>query len=336
LLSVLIRRALAAATAAALVTAVPTVAAADPDNAGSEGANATVADLLESTSRGFIEARTAYRNAKTQQVELNQQLVRLTARRDKLSAEVVRVAAAGYRTGRLNAASALLRSAGPDSFLDRASALETMTERENQRLRDFNQARAAVEQAKAEIDKQAALEQQQFDIMTKRKQAAEKQFVLVDGSHTKGLVNANLPVARQSPRGADGGWPGQSCSDNDPTTDGCITPRTLFALNEAKRAHFNRFVSCFRPGGPFEHPKGRACDFSVQKQKGFGGDATGGDKIYGNNLAAFLVQNADKLGIMYVIWYKRCWLPSSGWVDYTEGGGDPSSDHTNHVHMSIL
>jgi hypothetical protein len=40
--------------------------------------------------------------------------------------------------------------------------------------------------------------------------------------------------------------------------------------------------------------------------------------------------------VLYVIWFERIWLPSSGWKAYTRGNGDPSSDHTNHVHLSVL
>ena len=35
---------------------------------------------------------------------------------------------------------------------------------------------------------------------------------------------------------------------------------------EVKKAGFNRFVGCHRNGGPFEHPKGRACDWSLQNR----------------------------------------------------------------------
>ena len=38
---------------------------------------------------------------------------------------------------------------------------------------------------------------------------------------------------------------------------------------------------------------------------------------------------------MYVIWFKQIWTPAAGWHAYHSGQGDPSSDHTNHVHMSI-
>ena len=151
------------------------------------------------------------------------------------------------------------------------------------------------------------------------------------GSSGSGSSSAS---ATPAPRNANGSWPAESCNVDDPTTSGCITPRTLHALNQAKAAGFTRYVSCFRNGSSGEHPKGRACDFAAQPN-GFGGVATGGDKSYGDNLANYYINNADRLGVLYVIWYKRIWLPSSGWKTYSGAGGDPSSDHTNHVHLSV-
>jgi hypothetical protein len=52
-------------------------------------------------------------------------------------------------------------------------------------------------------------------------------------------------------------------------------------------------------------------------------------------LAAFFVRNAERLGVLYVIWFKQIWTPAAGWHRYGRAGGDPSSDHTNHVHVSL-
>jgi hypothetical protein len=54
-------------------------------------------------------------------------------------------------------------------------------------------------------------------------------------------------------------------------------------------------------------------------------------KNYGNRLMAFLVRNADRLGILYVIWFKQIWFPATGWKNYH----GPSA-HTDHVHVSML
>jgi peptidoglycan DL-endopeptidase CwlO len=57
--------------------------------------------------------------------------------------------------------------------------------------------------------------------------------------------------------------------------------------------------------------------------------------LYGNNLAAFFVRNANQLGVLYVIWFEQIWTPATGWRGYSGGRGDASSDHTNHVHLSL-
>ena len=119
----------------------------------------------------------------------------------------------------------------------------------------------------------------------------------------------------------------------DPTTSGCLTPRTLHALQQARAAGFTRHTSCFSAGSWGEHPKGRACDFAAAD--GFGGVATGGDKAYGDRLAAWLIANADRLAVLYVIWYRQIWMPGIGWRAYSRGDGTPSGNHTNHVHLSV-
>jgi hypothetical protein len=68
---------------------------------------------------------------------------------------------------------------------------------------------------------------------------------------------------------------------------------------------------------------------------GFGGVAAGADKDYGNRLAAWFIANAKNLGLLYVIWFRQIWMPSTGWRAYSGGNGTPSSDHTNHVHLSV-
>jgi hypothetical protein len=268
-------------------------------------------------------------------VALADELGQITRELDQLTPEVGEVAVSAYRIGRIGPLSALLGSASPDDFMKRAEGLDLIAQRDNSKLRQLHEARNRASRAKAAADAAVEEEQRQLAVMAKQKEAAERALSLVGGAATEGFVNTSSPVAQPAPRNKDGSWPAQSCARDDPTTTGCLTPRTLHALNETKRLGFTRYVSCYRSGGPFEHPKGRACDFSAQPG-GFGGDATGGDKTYGNNLAAFLVRNADKLGILYVIWYRQIWFPATGWKAYNSAKGDPSSDHTNHVHLSLL
>ncbi len=145
-------------------------------------------------------------------------------------------------------------------------------------------------------------------------------------------------TANPAPKNPDGSWPTEGCTVvPDPTTSaGCLTPRTLNMVNSAKGAGYNNYVACWREQSWGDHPEGRACDFAVEPD-GFGGDATGPAKDYGNRLAAWGVANADTIGVKYVIWYRQIWTPDQGWHPYSHpsGGSNSSLDHTNHVHISM-
>ncbi|MFY1637154.1 coiled-coil domain-containing protein [Solwaraspora sp. WMMB335] len=340
------------------------LAAHAPDRRDDEGGTTSLRKELDAASRGWLDAKAALDHSTERQRKLTDQLTEVEADLDKRNRNVGRIVDRAYRNGRLGPVSALLNSTSPEGFLDRAAALSAVTANEEKELRGLYQTRDQVTRSKAAIEHEVREQRNQLAVMEQRKNQAERALEVAiaaeekaeaeaqaeaeraaaassGGSSTSGSSDSgssssgsSSAAATPAPRNANGSWPAESCSVDDPTTSGCITPRTLHALNQAKAAGFTRYVSCFRNGSSGEHPKGRACDFAAQAN-GFGGVATGGDKTYGDNLANYFINNADQLGVLYVIWYKRIWLPSSGWKAYSGAGGDPSSDHTNHVHLSV-
>jgi len=288
-------------------------------------------DVLASTGKQYAKAKAVLEKSRQRQLQLDVQLQQAEARLAELRPQVGQFAAESYRTGRITPMVAMLNASNPDTFLERASMLERLNQYNAGKLQELVEAEELVATAKAAIDAEVAAQKQAADSMAKQKRAAEKALEQVGGlSLTGGDVVATSPKAAPAPRAADGSWPDESCSKDDPTTSGCVTPRTLHAYKEVKKAGFNRFVGCYRSGGPYEHPKGRACDWSLRKS-GFAVASNRDEKMYGNNLAAFLIRNADALGILYVIWYKRIWFPATGWKSYSG-----ESNHTDHVHMSML
>ncbi|MFI7663233.1 coiled-coil domain-containing protein [Micromonospora parva] len=313
--------------------------AAAPDS-DEEGGTPALRAQLEAASKGYLDAKRALDTSVQRQKQLTAQLKTIEVEIDQRNGKVGEIAEVAYRTGRLGAMSALLNSSTPEGFMDRAAALDAVAANEDRVLRDLLKSKDQATRTRVALDGEITEQRKQVAVMAKRKEQAERALTVATTPKTqsagtgsnRGTSTANATAA---PRNSDGSWPAESCSVNDPTpANGCITPRTLHALNQAKAAGFTRYVSCHRPSGSGEHPKGRACDFAAQKS-GFGGAATGGDKTYGNNLAAYFIRNADRLAVLYVIWYKQIWLPSSGWKSYSGAGGDPSSDHTNHVHLSV-
>lgn len=341
-LAALLVAALALGVAAApvdpAVAAPPTGLLPAAPGTDDEGGTAELRAQLDAASKGWLDAKTALARSVKRQQQLTAQLKTTEAELTVRSARVGEIAGLAYRTGRLTATSALLNSATPQGFMDRAAALDQVAANEDRALRDLTEARDQANRTRTALGVEIQEQRKQVAVMGKRKQQAERALEVANdrasssGTAPRGTSTANADPA---PRNPDGSWPPESCSVNDPTpADGCITPRMLHALQEAQAAGFKRYVSCYRPSGSGEHPKGRACDFAAQTD-GFGGVATGGDKTYGDNLAAYFVRNADPLAVLYVIWYKQIWLPSSGWKAYSGGNGDPSSDHTNHVHLSV-
>ncbi|MFJ8580365.1 coiled-coil domain-containing protein [Micromonospora sp. NPDC093277] len=310
-----------------------TAVAAPTPSAPDEGGSKQLRQALEAAAKGHIEATARLDNSKRRQTELNTQLKQLELRLVELNSQVGEVAAQSYRLGRMTPVSALLASSDPGSFLQRAAELDVMAQRDSKRLRALNEAKTEAAQAKLAIDAEIREQQKQLAILAKKKRDAEMALAKVSSGGGAGFSGSSAS-AKPAPRNSDGSWPSESCSVNDPTTSGCITPRTLHMVQQAKAANYKRYVSCFRSGGDGEHPKGRACDFSAATGGFENVSATGGDRSYGDSLANYLKNNASKLGVMYVIWYRQIWMPNTGWRSYS-GGGTPAGDHTNHVHVSM-
>jgi len=309
-------------------SAIPRPLAAPGDSGDDgEGGSKALTDQLEAASKGFLEAQEALARTKKRQQELAAQLAEIDGQLGPRQAALDQIVRQTYRTGRLGPMSALL---------DRAQMLETLAVKQDSALRDLKDTRTKQAQAKAAIDAAVRDEQKQLNTMAKRKAQAENALRAANAGQAASAPGDGGGSARASaaPRNSDGSLPNEGCTVNDPTTSGCITPRLLHAMQQAQNAGFNHFVACFRRQNSGEHPRGRACDFAADTG-GFGGVATGSSKSYGNRLANYFINNSSRLGVLYVIWFRRIWLPSSGWKSYSGGNGDPASDHTNHLHLSV-
>jgi hypothetical protein len=309
----------------------PGLPVADP-----EGGTKTLRDQLDLAGRGYLEAKARFDASKQLEASLTANRKATELHLAMLTEQVGALAALSYRTGRLGAVSALLDSHSPDAFLQRATQVETLSLHQDAQLHLLATTRRELAQQTDRLNAELLVQNQQLAAMEKRKRDAERALVAAGGGAASGgFVATSSPAAKPAPRNPDGSWPKESCTVDDPTTSGCITPRMYHAYLQTKAAGFNHYVSCYRSGGDGEHPKGRACDWAAAVS-GFGGVATGAEKDYGNRLASFYLANADRLAVLYVIWFKQIWMPGLGWRTYSSGNGDPASDHTNHVHLSVL
>lgn len=97
-------------------------------------------------------------------------------------------------------------------------------------------------------------------------------------------------------------------------------------------------VGCYRAVGGWvvgEHPKGRACDFMVDGN----GSMPSEDQVErGWDIANWARDNADDLGVMYVIYRQQIWDVRRGDTDWRpmSDRGSITENHFDHVHISMF
>lgn len=100
-----------------------------------------------------------------------------------------------------------------------------------------------------------------------------------------------------------------------------VKPWVASAANEIGTKFGYTVIGGYRRVGSVpnsDHPKGLAIDLmTLSKSKG---EAT----------AEYAIANAARLGITYVIYWRRIWHPGKGWTEY-----DGPNPHIDHVHISF-
>jgi hypothetical protein len=311
----------------ALAGVVFLVAPASQSSAQEEEGN--VSEELSEAISAYLDAQDELAALKQQQEDLEQELVDSEAESAALRLELEEYAYVASMTSDFQSTAALMASGEPQDAIAAMELLQFLGDSRASRLNDLLTRLAEIEATRDTLADNIDQQEETTEEMEDARDEAARALAASGGDDAVGPTASDAPAAEPF-EGDDGG-----CTEDDPTpADGCLTPRTLHALEQAQIAGFTRFVSCYRPSGSGEHPKGRACDFSSEAG-GFGGDAGGEDYDYGQNLAAWLIENSDALGVKYVIWYRQIWFPGNGWKSYSGAYGDPSSDHTNHVHLSM-
>ncbi len=81
-------------------------------------------------------------------------------------------------------------------------------------------------------------------------------------------------------------------------------------------------IGGYRPGGG-DHGAGKAVDVMIS------------NRAQGDAVAAYAVANRHALGVKYVIWRQRIWLPHLGYWRGMSDRGSATANHYDHVHISV-
>lgn len=106
---------------------------------------------------------------------------------------------------------------------------------------------------------------------------------------------------------------------------GPVTPQLSALVAEVAPKFGVTSVGGYRASDPYpDHPSGHAADFMV-----------GSDKAKGDAIAEYLIANAARLNVKYLIWYQRSWNPSRGTWAGMEDRGSATQNHRDHVHVTV-
>lgn len=109
---------------------------------------------------------------------------------------------------------------------------------------------------------------------------------------------------------------------------GAVKPHVVRAANAIANALGITQMSGYgQRSGVSDHPRGLAIDIPASRARG-------------DEVAAFVTQNAAALGVKYVIWQQAMWKPATGtWAPMAAKSGDTGSgydpNHVRHVHVSF-
>ncbi|MFI0449399.1 coiled-coil domain-containing protein [Actinomadura sp. 6N118] len=217
---------------------------------------------------------------------------------------VAQIAASQYMTGGADPSVAVLANDDPSTYLNNASLVSHVAQNQAAKVQQIQQLVNQQEQAKVEAQRKVKqLEKQIKELLNEK-------------ARVKELLKKYKP---ESPSAGMNG----------------VTPR-MKKVHDILDVEFGPFpmIGCVRStGDPQDHGTGHACDFMVTTG---GRMATGSAQTLGDRTAAYVIANASKLGIKYVIWRQRIYdMRSPGWRGMSNRGGN-TANHYDHVHISVF
>lgn len=223
--------------------------------------------------------------------------------------------------GQIDPFTAMFTASDPGTLINQIAITQQIMAEQAVRLEQFGEVRDAYARAgSAAARLTAELRTTTTELGLKRKKAE----TLIEKIRDK-LDRLASPKSRR----ANGSWVPELPAGPDN-----ITPRMRIVRDLIRQRFTLAYgVGCYRSendGG--EHPLGRACDFMLSSggQMPFAEQARLGDQI-----SAWAIENAGRLGIMYIIYKQRIWHVRNGaWKAMSNRGG-VTANHYDHPHISV-
>lgn len=229
---------------------------------------------------------------------------------DEAQRQVRSLAVATYTGSGIDPSMSLFVDAEPDEVIERAIVVDYLSTSNQDKIDQLNQALSRDEVAQENANEQLEEVEADLDELDERRREVQRMI-------------ADYPVQEMG---------GQYS----------VTPRTeqmrALVIEEFGEGRDVGGVGCYRAVGGWvvgEHPKGRACDFMVDAN---GSMPPQSEIDRGWAIAEWARDNAEDLGIMYVIYRQQIWdvrRGDTGWRDMADRGSI-TENHFDHVHISMF
>ena len=236
---------------------------------------------------------------------------------------VVRLASTAYMTGALDTAP-LISSDDPGAAVRDAAVMEHISRNNARSLTNLKTLTAKAEKSKETAGKKLdAVEKEIKELESQRKRVK------------KLLAKYKPQVARTQAPAAGSGRPDGASGTKSPIVGNSMTARMRSVLVEVD-SKFGPFpsIGCARPGDPQDHGSGTACDFMESTGSAM---PSASAQAHGDSVSQYLINNASRLGLKYIIWKQRIYdfRGGGGWSQM-EDRGSITANHFDHVHVSVL
>ncbi|MFG2004695.1 coiled-coil domain-containing protein [Spirillospora sp. NPDC048911] len=316
---------------AALALVMAVSAALPPASSGAAGIPAKPKDLKKEYAKLKKRADALNKEYRGELVSLDQakkaaeraglEADRLTRDFETARADLSRFAASSYMSGRFDTIP-MVTSGDPRSAIRDMTVVEHLSRNTGRRIESLETlASQASRSRQAATAKLADVRKEIDDLEGQR-------------ARVKKLLAKYKP---ETPSGGSGtpGRPDGAPKTKSPLIGPSMTSRmrTLMLAIDGKYGPFPA-IGCSRPGDPQDHGSGTACDF----MESTGGKMpSSGARAHGDAVAQFVISNASRYGVKYVIWRQRIYdmRGSGGWKSMSDRGSI-TANHYDHVHVSVL
>ncbi len=312
-----------AAAAASLLMAAPS-AYADDDEPSLEELNSEADGLAEELDGELV----VYEEAQTAAEKAQKRLAEVEDRYDEARSNVTELAAAQYKGSGIDPAMEVVMSSDPDLTLDSAAMAGQVSYNNGERLLALSESKAELEEASDKADAKLDEAEEIVDELKDRQDEIKERIERYEAEQVP------EPPEDGSGDGDGGGTGGGPVPDRLKGWgfDGA-TPR-MAAIRDEVIANFSLpyEVGCVRSSAD-DHGTGQACDFMMSAG---GAMPSSQNAQIGQSVANYAQNNADRLGVKYVIWEQKIWdsrNPGAGWKPM-EDRGSVTQNHYDHVHIS--